>query len=250
MDLAGWPDRSPISLNAYPDQIAPRFAAAAILAALDYRRRTGKGQFIDVSQFECSIQYLMPAILEYTANKKVMTRNGNKCPYAAPHAVYRCKGDDKWCAIAVFTDSDWLAFCKVIGNPTWTKEEKFSTLTGRKEHEDELNELVGKWTIEHSSEEVRIIMQQAGVAAGEVRNMGEVIESCPQSDYRHYWWRLEHPEMGETLYPGNSYILSKTPYRLERAAPLLGEHTEYVCTQLLGMSDTEFINLYEDGVFD
>jgi benzylsuccinate CoA-transferase BbsF subunit len=249
VDLAGWPDMGPISLHAYPDLIAPRFAVTALLAALDYKRRTGKGQFIDVSQFECSIQYLIPAILEYTANKRIMTRNGNKCSYAAPHGVYRCKGDDKWCGITVFTESEWEAFCEVIDNPVWTQEARFSTLEGRKEHEDELNQLVEEWTVEHAAEEIRIMMQQAGVRAGEVRNMGEVIENCPQLECRHYWWRLENPEMGKTLYPGSSYILSKTPYQLQRPAPILGEHTEYICRQFLGMSDEEFVDLDKDGVF-
>lgn len=249
VSLAGWPDRGPISLHAYPDLIAPRFAVTALLAALDYRRRTGKGQFIDVSQFECSIQQLIPAILEYTTNKRVMSRNGNKCVYAAPHGVYRCKGDDKWCAITVFTNSEWKSFCKVIGNPIWTQEARFSTLAGRKEYEDELNKLIEEWTVEYTAEEVRIMMQQVGVGAGEVRNIGELVENCPQSDYRHYWWRVEHPEMGKTLYPGSSYILSETPYQILRPAPSLGEHTGQVCTQFLGMSDEEFISLLQQGVF-
>ena len=114
VSLTGWPDRPPVTLGGLgilPDFIAPRFGTTAILAALDYRRRTGKGQYIDLAEYEAAIQFQTPAILDYTVNRRVETRDGNKCPYAAPHGVYRCKGDDRWCAIAVFSDSEWKAFC-------------------------------------------------------------------------------------------------------------------------------------------
>jgi crotonobetainyl-CoA:carnitine CoA-transferase CaiB-like acyl-CoA transferase len=250
--LTGWPDRAPVTLGAFgvlPDYIAPRFGNAALLAALDYSKRTGKGQYIDLSEHEAAIQFLMPAILDYTVNNRIQTRDGNRSPYAAPHGVYSCKGDDRWCAIAVFTDIEWEAFCKVIGNPEWTQETKFSTLAGRKENEDELDKLVEQWTVNHSAEEVMMIMQQAGVEAGVVQGMEDIVENCPQLDHRNYWWMLEHPEIGKTKNAGNSYILSKTPYQLQRPAPCFGEHTGYVCTQLLGMSDEEFVDLFQNDVF-
>ena len=248
VSLTGWPDRPPVAVGAYPDIIAPRFGSTALLAALDYRRRTGKGQYIDLSEYESSIQFLIPAILDYTANNRIQTCNGNKSPYAAPHGVYRCKGDDRWCAIAVFTDTEWSTFCKVIGNPSWTQAPEFSTFNRRKEHEDELNKRIEEWTVNHVAEEVMMIMQQAGVQAGVVRTSAD-IENCPQLNHRHYWWTLEHPEIGKATYGGNSYILSQTPYRLERSAPCFGEHTEYICTRLLGMSDKEFVELFQEGVF-
>ena len=248
--LTGWPDRPPVSVGPYPDYIAPLFGTTIILAALDYRRRTGKGQHIDLSQYETSIHYLVPAILDYTVNNRVQTRNGNSCPYAAPYGVYRCKGDDKWCAIAVFRELEWQAFCNVIGNPDWTQDIKFKTLASRKDHEDELNNLVENWTVRHTAEEVMMMMQQVGVEAGVVRDMGEVIENCPQSNYRHYFWSIEHPEIGtHTLY-GNSYILSKTPYHIQKPAPIIGQDNEYICTQFLGMSDQEFLELLQDNVFE
>jgi crotonobetainyl-CoA:carnitine CoA-transferase CaiB-like acyl-CoA transferase len=130
----------------------------------------------------------------------------------------------------------------------WTQAAKFSTLTGRKEHEDELNSLIGEWTVNHTAEELMVMLQKAGIQAGVVQSSAD-IEHCPQLNYRHYWWTLEHPEIGKTTYGGSSYILSKTPYQLQRPAPCFGEHTEYVCTRLLGMSDDEFIELFQEGVF-
>jgi benzylsuccinate CoA-transferase BbsF subunit len=251
--LTGWPDRPPDTtggLGILPDFIAPRFGVTAILAALDYRRRTGQGQYIDLSEYETSLQFQIPAILDYTVNHRIQNRNGNKCPYAAPHGVYRCKGDDMWCAIAVFTESEWEAFCGVIGNPAWTQETKFSTFSGRKEHEDELNKLIEDWTVNLTPKEVMTLLQQAGVEAGEVRTIEDAVEYCPQLEHRHYWWKLDQAELGRTIYQGSSYLLSKTPYQMRQPAPRFGEHTEYVCTKLLGLSDEQFTDLFQQGVFE
>ena len=247
--LAGWPDRGPVTVGPYTDMIAPHFGIIAVLAALDYRRRTGEGQYIDLSQCEAGCHFLTPAILDYTVNGKIQTRAGNKSLCAAPHGVYRCKGNDRWCAIAAITNSEWKAFCNVIGDPLWTKDAKFDTLSVRKENEEELNRLVEIWTIEHTAEEVMGLMQQAGVAAGVVRNAGDVIENCPQLKHRHFWWRPEHPEIGAMNVYGSSYVLSKTPYKILHPAPRLGEHTEYICTRFLKMTDEEFLDLFVDGVF-
>ncbi|MFC1534961.1 CaiB/BaiF CoA transferase family protein [Thermodesulfobacteriota bacterium] len=252
IELTGWPDRPPVTLPAFgilPDYIAPRFGIVALMAAIDYRRRTGKGQYIDLSEYETSIQFQIPAILDYTANKRIQIRDGNSSPYAAPHGVYRCKGDDKWCAIAVFTDAQWEAFVKVIGSPPWTRDPRFSSLMDRKEHEEEMNALIEEWTVDRTADDIMVMMQEAGVEAGAVRNIGDVVDKCPQLDHRKHWWTLEHPEIGKTKYEGSSYLLSKTPYKMERAAPCFGEHTEYVCTHFLGMSDEEFIELLQEDVF-
>jgi crotonobetainyl-CoA:carnitine CoA-transferase CaiB-like acyl-CoA transferase len=247
--LAGWPDRGPVTVGPYTDMIAPHFGVIALLAALDYRRRTGEGQYIDLSQLEASLHFLTPAMLDFIANGRTQTRNGNKSFCAAPHGVYRCRGDDNWCAVAVFTDLEWKAFCKVIDDPAWTKEVKFGTLSARKENEEALDSLVECWTAGYTAEEVMNSMQRAGVAAGMVRNAGDLIENCPQLAHRHFWWRPEHPEMGETTVFGSSYVLSKTPYRILHPAPRLGEHTEYICTRFLKMTDDEFLDLFVDGVF-
>ncbi|MBN1847100.1 MAG: CoA transferase [Deltaproteobacteria bacterium] len=252
IELTGWPDRPPVTLPAFgilPDYIAPRFGVFAILAAVDYRRRTGKGQYIDLSEYETSIQFQIPAILDYTVNKRIQRRDGNRSPYAAPHGVYPCQGVDKWCAIAIFTETEWEAFCKVLGNPLWTQDPKFKTMESRKKHEDMLNKYVAEWTLERKPEDIMVMMQSAGVEAGAVRNIGDVVEACPQLAHRGFWWTLEHPEIGKTINAGSSYILSKTSYHLEKPAPCFGEHTEYVCTEFLGMSDEEFIDLFQEEVF-
>jgi len=250
-NLTGWPDRWPVQVDrSYPDMIAPRFGVVAIIAALDYRRRTGKGQYIDISEYEDCVHFLAPVILDYVVNQKVQGRAGNRCPYAAPHGCYCCKGDDQWCVISVFTDEEWRAFCDAIGNPDLTNDPKFQTLLARKQNEDELDKIIEQWTVNHSREEVMSILQEAGVAAGMVRTAKDVVEICPQLKHRHYFWTLNHLEIGEHIYPGENFILSKTPAELKMAAPCLGQHTEYVCKEILGMSEKEYVNLLLDSVFE
>lgn len=247
-EITGWPDRPPISpFSAYTDFIAPRFASLCLIAALDYRCRTGKGQHLDISQFEASLHFLAPILLDYTANGRINTRIGNRCEFASPHGVYRCQGDDRWCAIAVYTDEEWQALCNVIGNPSWTKDEKLSTLQGRIENSVELDQNIESWTSQKRVEDVMKQLQDAGVGAGMVAN-GEDLHADPQLEYYHYYCESNHSEVGRALYHGEAVHLSKTPYEIG-APPCLGEHTEYVCKNIIGMSDDEFVTLIADGVF-
>ncbi len=245
--ITGWPDRQPVGPSgAYTDFMGPRFAMLVILAALDYRRRTGKGQYLDLSQFEGSVHFMAPVLLDYVVNQRVVRRMGNRLSYAAPHGAYRCSGEDRWVAIAVFTDEEWESFCKVIGDPLWTKETKFSTLLARKKNEDELDRLVEEWTISRSAEEVMKLMQAAGVPAGVLQNGEDLQEHDPQLKYRHLYWSLDHPEVGKYTALRPDFVVSKSPYELKRA-PLQGEHNEYVLKKILGMSDEEIAELVMEG---
>jgi len=250
-NFIGWPDKEPlpVGVSAYTDCISPRFASAALIAALDYRNKTGKGQLLDLSQFETSIYFLMPAVLEYISSGREPSRIGNSSPYAAPHGVYPCKGDDRWCTIAVFTDDEWISLCREIGKPEYARDPRFSTLVNRKKNEDELNELLGDWTAGLTAEEVMERLQVAGVPAGVVKNTADVFVD-PQLKKRNIYWPMEHSEIGLFTHLGQSFQLSKTPARSYSPSPLLGEHTEYICTRILGMSDGEFVNLMQAGVFE
>jgi benzylsuccinate CoA-transferase BbsF subunit len=147
-EITGWPDGEPvIPWGAYSDFVTFPHMVTALIAALIYKRKTGKGQFIELSQLEATLQFLAPPLMDYMINGRIMTRMGNRSPYAAPHAIYRCQGEgEKWCAIVVSNEEEWDNFCRVIGNPDWTKDPKFTTFRARKENEDELNEFVEKWT--------------------------------------------------------------------------------------------------------
>lgn len=247
--FTGWPDRDPVQpFGAYTDHIAIPFAIAALAGALDYRRKTGKGQLLDLSQFEASIHFLTPLILDYEVNQRPGMRMGNACPYAAPHGAYRCEGEERWCAIAVFTDEEWRAFCRVIGGPQWTRERKFATLLGRKENEEELNSLVEQWTKTRSAEDVMNLMQEAGVAAGIVANTADQCQE-PLNRWGSYSV-LEHREIGPYPHLVPEFQLSKTPMKARMPSPCLGEHSEYVCKEFLKMSEEEFDELLAAGVFE
>jgi benzylsuccinate CoA-transferase BbsF subunit len=247
--VAGWPDREPADLGHYTDFIAPRYNALAILAALDYRRRTGKGVHLDMAQFEGCVNFIAPMILDYTANKRIDGRMGNRSPHAAPHGAFRCLGDERWCVIAVLTDKEWRSFRRVIGNPAWAKASRFATLMGRKQNEDELEKLVETWTVSQPPEKVMALMQAAGVAAGVVQDGEDMFEHDPQLKHRNYFPEIEPPEMGKYFTVAPPYKLSKVGYEI-RPAPLMGEHNEHVFKQILGMSDDDIADLIADGVVE
>ena len=248
--ITGWPDRPPSGLyGAFTDFIAPLFNAICLIAALEYRRRTGKGQCLDVSQHEAVMHCIEPLLLDSVVNRREPTRNGNRIEYAAPHGIYRCQGEDRWCAIAVFTDEEWKGFCRVIGNPAWTEDTKFHTLLGRKQNEDELDRLVEEWTSQHTPEEVMDLMQAAGVGAGLTANAKDISED-PQLKHYQCYQELDHPETGKmSFYLPPGFTLSKASYERVRP-PILGEYNEYVYTKLLGIPDEEFVQLMQEGVFD
>ena len=183
-------------------------------------------------------------------NGRILGRSGNRSTHAAPHAVYRCQGEgEKWCAIAASTDEEWGDFCRVIGNPEWTKDPKFATLRGRKENEEELDELVQQWTLNHPPEEVMTLLQEAGVAAGAVES-GQDLLADPQLNHRGTLVILEHPEIGPHIYQPPPYRLSKTPHELTMPAPCLGQHNEYILKEVLGMSDDEVADLLIAGALE
>ncbi|MFC2067247.1 CaiB/BaiF CoA transferase family protein [Chloroflexota bacterium] len=247
--LTGWPDRGPVQAGAYSDWLIPDFSLATVLAALLHRDKTGKGQYLDLSQCEGSLVSLAPLCLDYFVNHEEGERSGNAWPDAAPHGCYRCQGDDRWCTIAVFTDDEWNAFCKVIGNLDWCHRPEFATLASRKQNEAELNELVEQWTVKHTAEEVVTLMQEAEVAAGPVETSEDLLKD-PQLKFRERFWQMNHPEIGPFQHLGQPYILSQTPAKARMPAPCLGEHTEYVCREILGISDSEFLELFTEGVFE
>lgn len=248
--ITGYGDGNPVGpYGAYTDMVSFHWLIAVLLAALDYRKRTGKGQYIDHSQLEAGIHFLTPAVLDYSANGRSTTQSGNREVNAAPHGCFRCLGDDRWCAIAVYSEKEWHDFCKALGNPAWAKATKFAALSGRKECESELNSLVEEWTRQHTPEEVTTILQSAGVAAGVV-STGEDLNNNPQLIARGHYKMLQHTEIGPVPFSNPPFRFSDTPVEVRSAAPCFGEHTEFICREILKMSDEEFISLLQEGVFE
>ncbi len=248
--LTGWKDREPsVLFGGFTDCPAARFGTVALIAALLYRRRTGKGMHIDLSQYEAGLHLLFPVLMDYHVNGRIAVRNGNHHPFAAPHGVYKCRGDDAWCAIAVFTQEHWEGLCRTMGDPEWSKEQRFSTFSKRRENGEALDRYVEQWTSTMTTKQTLSKLQQHGVPAGIVQK-GEDLYNDPQLKQFGYFWEVDHPVIGKHRLESHAFNLSKTPRKLRMPAPRLGEHTEYVCRQVLKLTDEEFVDLLEDGVLE
>jgi len=190
-----------------------------------------------------------PLILDYQVNGRELALKGNKCDYAAPHGVYRCRGDDRWVAIAVITDEEWQSFGQVLGNPDWAKDPRFATEAGRVENSDELDRLVEEWTINFTPEQVMTMLQEAGVGAGVVSSAKDLDED-PQLNHYNFYREFDHPYMGKLRYYHPAGIKLSAAEAEVRRPVLIGEHTDYVCTEILGMPQDEIDRLRQKGVFD
>ena len=246
--LTGYPGGSPqILYGPYIDYIAVGYGGVAILAALDYKRRTGKGNYIDTAQYETGLQYLAPIILDYLVNGTIADRNGNRDPYASPHGAYPCKGADRWCVLSIHSEAEWQALCGVLEGAAWTVDTKFASHESRKANEDELDRRVGEWTMNYTAREVMEKLQSAGLRAAIVNTMADIY-SDPQLSQRPQWVELEHPEIGKMHYQRPPFILTKTPPGPAKRDPLLAEHNDYFYCNLLGLTREEYDQLVQEQV--
>ena len=247
--LTSFEKDSPIGLGyAYSDFVAGLYATFAVLVALEYRERTGQGQYIDLSEYEAICTLMGPSLLDASLNDKEILPQGN-CPnyiVAAPYGCYKCSGMDRWCVIAVFNEEEWQNLCHVLDHPDWTKEERFATVAKRKENGKEIDEFLNKWTIQHTAEEVNLL-QEAGISSGLVQN-AEDLSRDPQLMARDFFVQLKHPVLGKT-------ISDRHPIRFEedsrmgwKAAPVLGEDNRYVLLELLGLTENELSSYAEKGI--
>jgi benzylsuccinate CoA-transferase BbsF subunit len=231
----------------YVDFVAVGFGLIAVLAALDYRRRTGNGEHIDLSQYEAGIQFITPVVLDAQINGRVHEPQGNRDPHSVPHGVYPCKGEEQWCAIAIFSDEEWRTFCGAVEKPEWSSDARFRTAANRKTHEDELDKLIAEWSARFDAQAIMERLQSVSVHAGVVQSVPDLF-SCPQLIHRKQWVELNHPEFGTYEHEGPPFILSETPAELRRSSPLLGEHNDYVFEEIVGLSRAEVQALKAEGV--
>lgn len=256
-ELIGWPDREPAGpYSAYTDFISWPFALVGLLSAVDHRRRTGQGQYIDLSLLETTLQFASHGLLDYQANGRLATRQGNRDPYAAPHGVYPClervdnnRKEERWIAVAVSTDEQWAALCRAMDKPSLVSDARYATLRARLANQDALDAMLGEWTIQRKADEIAELLQGRGVPAGVVHNARDLFED-PQLQHRGLFATVPHPEMGPHAVPTSSFKLSETPGVPERAAPVLGEHLEYVCGELLGIPKDELTEWLAADVFE
>ena len=252
--LTGFPDTDPSGpASAYSDATGGMAGAQAVLLALIHRSRTGRGQWLDVSQFESLSSLLETLVLDMSVNGSAAasTRAGNRLPNGggAPHGAYRCQGDDRWVAITVFTDVEWAALVNAMGNPPWTADPRFANVDSRERNAHALDSFMESWTLQNTAEDVMHLLQAAGVAAGVVQT-GEDLSQDPQLQERGFFRRVPDHQGEYRTIESAPYKMSRTPGRVDRGAPAFAADMTYVLRELLGMSDEEVEDCAIAGAFD
>ena len=251
----GWP---PMQAGfSYADPNAGVHGAFALLAALYHRRKTGEGQYIDMSQWECAMGLLPEAIMDYTMNGHQPPRDGNRDAFIAPHGVFPSKDRfensgtviDMWVSIVAADEADFERLARAMGNPALARDPRFATAAARKQNEDELETIISAWTSERSAAEAERILQAAGVAAS-VCAPNKVVAEDAHLKERGYWVYLEHPEVGVQQHCGMPWRMSRTGGGVRAPAPLIGQHTDEVLTKVLGYGADEVARLREAGALE
>jgi crotonobetainyl-CoA:carnitine CoA-transferase CaiB-like acyl-CoA transferase len=247
--LTGWPDQEPLGpFGTITDSMSPRYVAIAIAAALLHRARTGAGTFIDLSQVEAGVYCLTEWLLAYTASGESVGRMGNRSPLAAPHGVFPAAGDeDRWIALAIHNDADWLGFVDLLGRPAWATAPDLHTLSGRLRHVDELEQAIATWTAPQRAEDLVERLRAAGLDAAVVEHMQDLLRD-PQLAHRGHFQQLEHPVIGAHMVEANAIRFSASPHAFTRPAPCLAADSAAVYCDLLGMPRAEFDELAAGGV--
>ena len=245
--VTGYPDLPPSVLAGSMDLRSAATAAFAILAALLYRQRTGEGQYIDLASQEAIAILNADALIDYVMNQRLRTRQANRHETMAPHNCYRCRGDDNWISIAVADDQEWRALCVAIRRPELVDDERFSTAGARWRHQEALDEIVGAWAKEQDACEAMHLLQAAGVAATpSLSNKG--LFQDPHLRQRNVFQQVSHPVLGTDWVIAPPWRLCETPAGVWSRSPLLGEHTESVLHELLGMQPDEIRQLQQEQV--
>ena len=269
--LSGEPQRRPVGIGTnYPDYVVnPGHTVLAILAALRHRRRTGDGQRIELAQLESVAATMGPALLDYTANGCNQIRKGNASSWMAPHGIYRCRDGkrgaphpdgstirERWVAIAIRSDAEWAALCgaassaasSAASGASFAADDRFGTLLGRRDHEDDLNAAISAWTAGEDAAPLAQRLQSVGVPAALVQDAEDMCDHDRHLAKRSFYQYLDHPETGISLYDGPIVKLHSTPGELAAPAPLFGEHTFAVATELLNYTPEEAADLTAAGI--
>ena len=231
----------------YGDPNGGVHATFAVMAALLHREKTGQGQYIDLSQWEAAIMLLPEALMDYSMNGTQPERMGNRDPHMAPHGVFRSKGDDRWVSLSVRDEAEWQRLCEVMGQPELSADARFASLSARKENEAALEATVTAWTQEISADEATQALQNAGIPAYPTLDAIDMVNS-PHVGARDYFVELEHPEVGTRRHMGIPWTMSRTPCEIRRPAPCLGQDTDAVLTDIVGLSQDEIAALRERDI--
>jgi len=246
-DVTGYVNGHPRILGGVlPDPLSGTYSNFALLAALHHRERTGQGQFIDVAMHEAMLTLMPEAVVDLTLNGVEPERIGNRDRVNAPHGIYRCRDEDTWLAISIGSEEEWAAFCRVSEHDDWMADARFSTMAARRENVSALELAVEAWTRGVDANEATEALQNAGVSAGPVLRVDELLDN-EQLQALGAIVTVEHPVVGPRRQIGLPWWMDSLGVEY-RPAPLLGEHTRDVLINLLGISEAECAGLEADGV--
>ena len=248
--LTGYPDRGPHNSGiTYGDPVAGISAAAALCAALLYRRRTGRGRWVEVAQRESVASLIGEFFVGFSMNGRQPPLLGNRHRSMAPHGCYPCAGplEAGWLAIAVASDAEFAALCRVMGRAELAADPRFADVVSRYRHQDELDEEISAWTRGRTPAEAALALQEAGLAASPVPSVADLMEDSHLRQ-RGFFEKTAHPEAGVWEMDGVPWRLSLTPAHVRLNAPCFGEHNDYVFRHLLGLSAEEVAELESQGI--
>jgi len=267
--ISGLPDKHPSGWGySILDIVAGYTGAYSVLTALLYKNRTGEGQYIDISQVETALPLVGTNLLDYfvngrssnrpdfpTGNRSTLSADGNKSDFrgaiACPQNTYRCAGDgpNDYCVIAIYNDEEWERFKEAIGKPEWANDSRFSSLTGRIQHQDELDQHIGEFTRKLSKYAVMEALQKYDLVAAAVQQNEDIVEYDPQLSFRGLFETVQHPLLGERLVEGVPIKMSQSSPFIRKSAPLMGEDNDFVLKEILDYSNEEIELLDTQGVF-
>jgi len=232
----------------HPDFMGGVTGAFGVVLALIERKRTGRGQWIDSAQAEIGASLLGPKYLEYSVNKREPKPEGNRSLIAAPYGPYQCKGDDRWCVIAIYNEDDWQRFAALLGKSGLKADAKFATHLQRVRNKDDLDKWVTSWTLQHDPYEVMETLQGIEICAAVVQDVEDQFKRDKQYAATGYLVNMTEPEAGDVVTENVPMRMSLTPGKVRGLAPLMGEHTHEIARNLLGLSDDEIKILDEEKV--
>jgi len=245
--ITGYHDGPPVEIRESTDLRVATTMAFAILAALYRHKRTGQGQFVDLSAREAITSLIGDVLMDYSMNHRIPSRQGNVDRHMAPHNVYRCKGEDKWISIAVATEQEWRGLYTALNMPELATDDRFNDSYLRWQNQEVLDSMVEEWTRSRTAQEVFEILQKAGVAAMPCHNAEELCND-PHLQSRHLFTKVKHPVAGDLFAVGAPWKFSRSEVEVYRHAPVLGEHELYVYHDLLGLSEEEVRELQKEKV--
>jgi crotonobetainyl-CoA:carnitine CoA-transferase CaiB-like acyl-CoA transferase len=232
----------------HPDFMGGVVGAFGVVAALLQRKITGRGEMIDNAQLEIGASLLGPKYMEYSVNQRDPKPEGNRSLIAAPYGPYQCKGEDRWCVISIYTQTEWESFTALVEKSGAKPDAKFATHLGRVRHREELERWVTGWTLQHDAYEVMESLQSVGVCAAVVQDVEDQFKRDRQYAATGFLVELAEPEAGNIATENVPMRLSETPGKVRGLAPLMGQHTHEIARELLGLSDKEIKLLEEEKV--